>query len=139
MSLKTNSFEFDEFRLDADENILFRHGEPIPITPKAFQLLFVLLKKHGHPVKKKDLMREVWADSFVEEGNLTFTVNLLRKVLGDEKQHPRFIETIPKVGYRFIGEVKEFFAEEKSVGAEKSTPFFGKYNLFFFTSVILLS
>ncbi len=141
MSLETNSFGFGEFRLDADEKVLSRHGEPISITPKAFQLLFVLVKNHGHPVKKNDLMREVWADSFVEDGNLTFTVNLLRKVLGDEKKHPRFIETIPKVGYRFSGEVKEFVAEEEAVNAvetQKSTDDFGKYKSLSVSVIILL-
>ncbi|HRH41744.1 MAG TPA: winged helix-turn-helix domain-containing protein [Pyrinomonadaceae bacterium] len=106
MSLEIKHFEFAEFYLDAEEKILMRHGQPVSVTPKAFQLLLVLIKNQGRPVKKSEIMKEVWAGSYVEDGNLTFTVNLLRKTLGDDRQNPRFIETIPKHGYRFIAEVK---------------------------------
>lgn len=106
MLLKTKSFEFEEFRLNTEERVLLRQSEIVSLTPKAFQLLLVLVKNQGRTVQKSELMKEVWADSFVEEGNLTFTINLLRKTLGDDRQNPRFIETIPKHGYRFIAEVK---------------------------------
>jgi len=107
MSLKTNSFEFGEFLLDAKEKVLLRQGEPISITPKTFQLLLVLVENHDHIVEKNELMKAVWADSFVEEGNLSFTINLLRKTLDDDAQNPRFIKTVARRGYRFIGEVRE--------------------------------
>lgn len=106
MSLETQSFEFGEFLLDAKEKTLLRDGKPLSITPKAFQLLQILLKNQGHLVEREDLLKTVWADSFVEEGNLTVTIRFLRKVLGDEAQSPRFIETVPKRGYRFVAEVK---------------------------------
>jgi DNA-binding winged helix-turn-helix (wHTH) protein len=102
MSLETNGFEFGEFLLDTKEKVLWRAGKPVAITPKTFQLLLALVENHGRLVEKDELMRTVWADSYVESGNLTFTINLVRKALGDEKQNPRFIETVPRRGYRFI-------------------------------------
>lgn len=105
--METNSFEFGEFLLDAREKVLLRHGKPLSITPKAFELLLILVKNHGHLVKRNELLNTVWTDIFVEEGNLTFTIRLLRKALGDSQKSPRFIETLPKRGYRFIAEVNE--------------------------------
>lgn len=114
MSLKTNNFEFGEFLLDAKEKILLRDGKPLSITPKTFQLLLALIENHGHLVEKNDLMKAVWGDSFVEDGNLAFTIRLLRKALGDESHNPRFVETVPRRGYRFIAPVKEISAGEES-------------------------
>lgn len=114
MSLETNSFEFGEFILNGKEKVLLRDGKPISITPKAFQLLQILVENHGHLVEKSELLRKVWADSFVEEGNLTFTIRLLRKTLGDNKQNPRFIETVPTRGYRFTAEVKSILTEPQN-------------------------
>lgn len=107
MSLETDQFAFGEFVLDTKEKVLLRQGKSLPITPKVFHLLSVLIENHGHLVEKTTLMEKVWADSFVEESNLTFNIRQLRKILGDDKQHPRFIETIPRRGYRFIAEVDE--------------------------------
>jgi DNA-binding winged helix-turn-helix (wHTH) protein/TolB-like protein len=106
MFLDGRKFEFDEFLLDAKENVLLRGGRPLPVTPKAFRLLLVLVENHGHLVEKDTLMNTVWADSFVEEANLPFTIGLLRKALNDNAQNPHFIETVPKRGYRFIADVK---------------------------------
>jgi DNA-binding winged helix-turn-helix (wHTH) protein/TolB-like protein/Tfp pilus assembly protein PilF len=106
MLLGTNNFTFGEFLLDIQEKVLLRRGKPLPITPKAFQLLFVLVEKHGHLVEKDELMKSVWADSFVEEGNITFTIGLLRKLLEDDTKNPRFIETVSRRGYRFIADVR---------------------------------
>ena len=90
-----------------------RGGKPVSITPKAFQLLLELVKNHGHLMAKDELMKTVWANSFVEEGNLAFTIRMLRKALGDTPQNPRFIETVTKRGYRFIGDVRCIETEEK--------------------------
>ena len=105
MPLETQSFEFGEFRLDVKEKLLSRRGEGVSLTPKTFQLLLLLIQNPGHLLEKDRIMSELWADSFVEEGNLSYTVRLARKALGDDKQKPRFIETVPKAGYRFIAEV----------------------------------
>ena len=112
MSLEKQQFAFGDFILDADERVLLKAGTPVSITPKVFQLLLVLIKNQGHLVEKQALMDSVWAGSFVEESNLTFTIRQLRKALGDDKQNPRFIETVPRRGYRFIAEVSS--SEETS-------------------------
>ena len=106
MSLEAQSFEFGEFVLDADEKVLLRNGKPTAITPKVFDLLLFLVQNHGHLIEKKALMEKVWADSFVEESNLTFSIRQLRKILGDGAHNSKFIETIPKRGYRFIGKIE---------------------------------
>ncbi len=105
--METHRFEFGNFLLDAKEKVLLRNGKPLPITPKAFQLLHLLVENHGHLIERDELLNTVWADSFVEEGNLTFTIRLLRKALNDSRQSPRFIETVPKRGYRFVAEVRQ--------------------------------
>ena len=107
MSSTGSSFEFDEFVLDTSEKILLRNGDAVPITPKVFELLLVLVENHGHIVEKETLMDRVWTNSFVEDSNLTFTIRQLRKLLGDDTQNPRFIETVPKRGYRFVAKTVE--------------------------------
>jgi len=112
MSLEIKGFEFGEFCLKTQEKILLRGGKPVSLTPKALQLLFILVENHGQIVEKEKLMQAVWSDSFVEESNLTFTVSILRKVLNDDKKTSRYIETVPKRGYRFIAEVAEISATD---------------------------
>jgi DNA-binding winged helix-turn-helix (wHTH) protein/Tol biopolymer transport system component len=107
MSRAGQQFEFSDFILDTREKLLLQKGEPVPLTPKAFELLSVLVSNHGHLVKKDELIAHVWPDSIVEEANLPFTIGLLRKALGDSAQNPKFIETVPKRGYRFIADVRE--------------------------------
>lgn len=99
-------YEFGPFLLDPAERILTRAGQPVPLTPKAFDLLLVLVENGGHLLGKKDLMEAVWPDSFVEEGNLTFTVSSLRKALGEDRKEPQYIETVPRSGYRFVANVR---------------------------------
>lgn len=116
MSLEIKGFEFGKFLLVPQEKALFLEGKPVTITPKAFDLLQILVENHGRLVERDKLLDAIWADSFVEEGNLTFTIRLLRKTLGDKTKDPRFIETVPKRGYRFISPVREVFdgAEPKA-------------------------
>src|SRR5215213_1987744 len=99
-------YEFGPFLLDPAERVLMREGQPVPLTPKAFDLLVVLVENGGHLLNKKDLMEAVWPDSFVEEGNLTFTVSSLRKALGEARKEPQYIETVPRIGYRFVANVR---------------------------------
>lgn len=106
MLLETKSLEFGDFLLDLKEKVLLRNGERLSINPKTYQLLVALIENHGHLVEKEQLMERLWADSFVEDANLAFTVSLLRKTLGDDTQHPRYIETVPRRGYRFIADVR---------------------------------
>ena len=96
-------YEFADFRLNKAERQLLRGGQPLSITPRAFDLLVVLVEHHGRLVTKNELMESVWADSFVEEANLNVNISTLRKALGQNS----FIETVPKKGYRFVSNVLE--------------------------------
>jgi DNA-binding winged helix-turn-helix (wHTH) protein len=105
-------FEFGRFRLDRTERFLFQDGAAIPLSPRLFDTLLVLVENRGHVVQKNDLMQKVWNDVAVEENNLTQSISALRKILGDNLDGPIFIETIPKRGYRFVAPVKEVSEEE---------------------------
>lgn len=103
---ESNFYEFGRFRLDAAERVLRRDRELVPLTPKVFDILLALVERGGHIVEKDDLMRRVWPDTFVEEGNLTQNVSMLRKALGENPGSPQFIETVARRGYRFVADVK---------------------------------
>ena len=105
-------FEFGRFRLDRSERFLFQDGAAVPLSPRLFDTLLVLVENRGHVVQKNDLMQKVWNDVAVEENNLTQSISALRKILGDNLDGPKFIETIPKRGYRFVAPVKEVSEEE---------------------------
>src|SRR5215470_5886598 len=105
-------YRFNDFSLDIDENVLRRNGRPLPLPPKTFELLKRLVLDHGQIVGKQDLLDTVWADSFVEKGSITFTINQLRKFLNDNAREPRYIETVPRRGYRFIAETQEVFPDD---------------------------
>jgi TolB-like protein/DNA-binding winged helix-turn-helix (wHTH) protein/cytochrome c-type biogenesis protein CcmH/NrfG len=96
-------YEFGPFRLEPAERKLLRGNEVVALTPKAFDTLHLLVRNSGHLLEKDELIRMLWPDSFVEEGNLTNNIFLLRKALG---QDPEYIETVPKKGYRFVGAVR---------------------------------
>jgi DNA-binding winged helix-turn-helix (wHTH) protein len=97
-------FDFGPFRLDPGERLVLRNGKPVALTPKAFDVLALLIERRGHLVEKAELMNEIWADCFVEEANLTRTIWMLRQALGDGCNGNSFIQTIPKHGYRFAAE-----------------------------------
>lgn len=95
---------FGPFTFDSGQRLLFRHGDPVPLMPKTADLLHALLERRGQVVGKAQLMKLVWPDTQVEEVGLARNISLLRKALGDEDAEGRFIETIPKRGYRFLAE-----------------------------------
>jgi len=99
------SYEFGRFRVKAEERVLRRGDELVSLTPKAFDILLTLLENAGRIVNKEDLMKKVWPKTFVEEGNLTQNISLLRKALGESATGPQFIETVPRRGYRFVAPV----------------------------------
>ncbi|MBL8187496.1 MAG: winged helix-turn-helix domain-containing protein [Acidobacteria bacterium] len=101
-------YEFGPFRLTPADRLLLRDGQPVPLAPKLFDILVVLVERRGHLLSKDELMRAVWPDAFVEEGNLTRNVSTLRKALGEGENEQHYIETVPKHGYRFVAEVREF-------------------------------
>lgn len=98
-------YEFGSFQLDRDERVLRRGDITIPLTPKATEILLILVERRGHIVEEADLMRQVWPDTAVEESNLTQNIYTLRRVLSDVNGKCRFIETVPRRGYRFVGPV----------------------------------
>jgi serine/threonine protein kinase/DNA-binding winged helix-turn-helix (wHTH) protein len=100
-------YAFGPFRLDTEERVLKRDSQPVALTPKAVETLLVLLQNAGRLVEKDDLMRQVWPDAFVEEGNLAKNIFTLRKVLGEYRPGEEYIETVPKRGYRFGAPVSE--------------------------------
>src|SRR5215212_260667 len=100
-------YEFDDFRLDPDRRLLLRGGEPVPLTPKAFDTLLVLVRRGGRVVEKGELLKEVWPDTFVEEATLAQNVFTLRKALGYGRPSQQYIETVPRHGYRFAAQVRE--------------------------------
>lgn len=99
-------YRFKSFRLDVQERQLLRDGVAVPLTPKAFDVLAVLVERGGHLVEKDELLRLVWSNSFVEEANVARIVHTLRKVLGEDENGNKFIETVPKRGYRFVAVVR---------------------------------
>ncbi len=100
-------YEFGAFRLDPIERVLARNGERISLTPKAFDTLLILVRHNGHVLTKDELIETLWPDSFVEENNLTQQISQLRRALGEGPDGQSYIETVPKLGYRFIPEVRE--------------------------------
>src|SRR6266496_6728913 len=102
-------YEFGPYRLDIGESVLMLDGRPVSLRPKAFDTLRTLVQGNGHVVGKDELMRQVWPDACVEESNLSQNIFILRKVLGESAASPRYIETVPRRGYRFVAPVKKIY------------------------------
>lgn len=98
-------YDFGPFRVDVEQRVLLRGGKPVALAPKAFEMLLALVENSGQVMGKDELLRKVWRDSFVEEANLSNNVFLLRRVLGEDKGGRKYIETVPRRGYRFVAEV----------------------------------
>jgi Tol biopolymer transport system component/DNA-binding winged helix-turn-helix (wHTH) protein len=101
-----NCYSFGQYCLDADKYVLTKDGQPIQLTPKQFEILLMFVQNAGKVLRKDELLKTVWPDSYVEENNLTQTVFHLRRVLGDNETNEKLIQTIPRVGYRFVAVVK---------------------------------
>ena len=104
-SIRRN-YKFGAFLLNAKERLLLRDGQPITLTPKAFDTLLLLVANAGHVLTKEEMLTQLWPDTFVEEANLTNNISLLRRVLGDDSEGQQFIKTVPRHGYRFVAAVK---------------------------------
>src|SRR5215831_9962915 len=118
--MSSDFYEFGPFRLDPKEHTLLRDGRPIPLRPKVFDILLVLIENRGHLVDKEQLMNSVWTEQFVEEGNINKNISMLRQALGEGDNGQQFIETVPKRGYRFIAEVRKVNDDEAA--ASQSAP-----------------
>jgi TolB-like protein/DNA-binding winged helix-turn-helix (wHTH) protein/Tfp pilus assembly protein PilF len=113
-----HAYEFGLYRLERQTRRLLRSGEPISLTPKAFDTLLALVERRDRVVDKAELMRIVWPDSFVEEANLSQTIFVLRKTLGEGPNGRPFIDTAPRRGYRFAADVRAERAKPP-VGAQR--------------------
>jgi TolB-like protein/DNA-binding winged helix-turn-helix (wHTH) protein len=113
-------YGFFGFQLDVENQQLLKDGNPVQLTHKAFQILLLLVQNAGHTTTKADIFEQLWADSFVEESNLTQYIHVLRKVLGQTPDGRSYVETMPRVGYRFTLHNEEISIEtgEKSAAAE---------------------
>ncbi len=119
--LQKHFYEFGSFRIDRDERQLLRDGAIVSLTPKVFDLLLVFVENRGHTLEKNELMNRVWADTFVEENNLSRNISMLRKTLGDDLHESRIIKTVPKRGYRFEPDVRELWEDEEELIVERQT------------------
>ena len=100
--MNKKTYEFGDFTLDPEQKRLLREGQSVPLQPKVFDMLTAFVEKQGQLISREELMKAVWADTYVEETNLRFCIHALRKALGEG-----YVETIPKRGYRFVAEVRE--------------------------------
>jgi len=99
-------YHFSEFQLDSAEAVLRHSGEIVPLQPKALQVLELLVKNQGRVVSRSEMLENLWRDVAVEESNLTVAISMVRRALGDNENGARFIETVPKRGYRFVPKVR---------------------------------
>ncbi len=111
-------YEFGPFRLDPAEHTLLRGNQLVPLTPKAFETLALLVRSSGHLVRKEELIERVWRDTIVEEGNLNVIIHTLRKALGDDPRESKYIETVAKCGYRFVADVRKADEHEETASEE---------------------
>ena len=98
-------YDFGSYSVDESERLLLRGDEVVPLTPKAFEMLLVLLESSGHVLTKEELMKRVWPDTIVEEANLSHNIYKLREALGKGRDGEKYIETVPRRGYRFVAKV----------------------------------
>ncbi|MDQ4121499.1 MAG: winged helix-turn-helix domain-containing protein [Acidobacteriota bacterium] len=95
-------YKFSEFKLDDGNLLLWRDSEVFPLAPKTCEVLLALIENAGQVLSRQELLEKVWGETFIEEANLTLHISALRKALGEEKNGKKFIETIPRRGYRFV-------------------------------------
>jgi DNA-binding winged helix-turn-helix (wHTH) protein/tetratricopeptide (TPR) repeat protein len=119
-SQQTEGYEFGPFQLLPNERLLLRDGNPVALTPKVFDTLLVFVENSGRLLSKDELMKLIWPDATVEEGNLSQNIFVLRKTLGENPPRERYIVTIPLQGYRFIAKVKELRQGDETAGASQT-------------------
>jgi len=121
--MSNDLYEFGPFRLDPGQRLLVRAEEQVRLPPMVFDLLLFLVQRSEQLVKKEEIIKHLWPDSFVEEGNLTNNISILRKELGDTGKNPKYIKTVPKHGYRFVANVKVLHAEKPDTARRKTRKF----------------
>src|ERR1700753_1625094 len=110
-------YQFGPFRVDPARETLLKEGVAVPLTPKTFQILLVLVRHGKEVVTKDDLMKTVWPDTFVEEANLSRNIFMLRKALGETAQDSRYVVTVPGRGYRLAEHVRLMPGQDFSITA----------------------
>lgn len=115
-------YQVGEFQLDTDQAVILRDGISTQLTPKAYGVLWSLVQSAGRIVSKDELLKTVWPDSFVEEGNLAVAIRQLRRIFGDDAHSPSYIETVPRRGYRLVAQVREIAEDTEAPGTELSHP-----------------
>jgi TolB-like protein/Tfp pilus assembly protein PilF len=118
----SSGYEFGPFRLDPSQKLLLREGSAVPLMPKVFDLLCLLVEQNGQLIDRQSLLQRLWPDTFVEEGNLSKAMFLLRQALGQKGNAGPYIETVPKRGYRFIAEVSRRAAAHAGRQPENQPP-----------------
>src|SRR2546426_10951756 len=120
-----NLYEFGPFRVDPRERQLLRNGQLVPLRPKVFDILLLLVQNRGHILSKDEVMKLVWPNTAVEEGNIARNVSTLRNALGERPRESKYIETVPWRGYRFVANVKKVADEpaRQSVSSIAVLPF----------------
>jgi pimeloyl-ACP methyl ester carboxylesterase/DNA-binding winged helix-turn-helix (wHTH) protein len=113
-------YQFGPFHLDAAEHRLLRNGVEVPLQLKVFETLCLLVENAGRLIKKEDLLSQVWPGTAVEENNLNKNISILRKALGDHATGQSYIETVPRVGYRFVAPVEKVACASPSVAPPPS-------------------
>ena len=117
----TDLYEFGPFQIDTQNRLLFRNGQPVPLKPKVIDTLLLLVENSGRVLEKDELIEKLWPDTFVDEANLTQNIYVLRKALTTGADSTSYIETIPRRGYRFTGDVRKIPAGTSVVEAETGT------------------
>src|SRR5688572_21929905 len=103
----TQYFRFAEFELDGTKRLLLKQGKPVALNSKTFELLLALVENRGEVLGRDELLERVWNGQFVEEGNLTVQISVLRKIFGERKDEHRFIVTVPGRGYSFVADMED--------------------------------
>jgi DNA-binding winged helix-turn-helix (wHTH) protein len=114
------SFRFGDFELDQERRLLLRTGQPVPLEPKAYDLLGLLLERRPRALSKAQIRDVIWPQTFITESTLAVVVNGIRQALEDDARHPRFIRTVHGFGYAFSGEARE--AGDRRPGASEAVP-----------------
>src|SRR5215217_390063 len=116
----THFYAFDSFLVDTAKTVLLEGERVVSLTPKAFELLLVLVQQPGRVLKKEELLELVWANTFVDENNLPRNISALRKALGEEPTEHKYIVAVPGQGYRFVADVREL--ETPAAGLSRPLP-----------------
>src|SRR5205085_12342009 len=122
MNEKTFFYQFADIQVDPQGCKVWKEGQPLPLEPKAYEVLIFLLQHRDRLVEKQELLDAIWKETFVMPNVLTRVIANLRKMLGDHPKEARYIETVPTRGYRFIAEVQIVDAIQKSLNRSLSLP-----------------